>query len=299
MVEGFEVGGVPFNPDGWGPPDSATTPTTTSNLPLNVHFTPSSRAEKLGRIAYWTCTFNNLAWSNNPSDLVFDFSNDESFLASADDDVLFRLVDRKVSPRPRFGPKWQFQQRQQLPHCCDEEVEAKKTRGREGAARRDRQYNMNRSNVNVPRQPEDLLLCGGLEFYDRSCYQIMPKNEQRLWRFKNRNFFKVTTTDDPIIRRLANKDKATVFATDTILSTLMCAPRSIYPWDIVVQRFWKIWNGEAERAWVLSGNSEGKFFSSIWALGRVHIGGVGVNHKDALHLEMLTQTSHQHKPRAP
>ncbi|CAL2232269.1 unnamed protein product [Prunus armeniaca] len=92
-----------------------------------------------------------------------------------------------------------------------------------------------RLSFSVP-EPEDLLLCGGLEFYDRSCYQIMPKNEQRLWRFKNRNFFKVTTTDDPIIRRLANKDKATVFATDTILSTLMCAPRSIYPWDIVVQR---------------------------------------------------------------
>lgn len=130
---------------------------------------------------------------------------------------------------------------------------------------------MNRSNVNVPRreaavfkssvdiqpewnmldqipfstfsklsfsvpEPEDLLLCGGLEFYDRSCDRITPKNERRLERFKNRNFFKVTTTDDPVIRRLANEDKATVFATDTILSTLMCAPRSIYSWDIVVQR---------------------------------------------------------------
>ncbi|KAL0442751.1 UNVERIFIED_CONTAM: Eukaryotic translation initiation factor 3 subunit D [Sesamum latifolium] len=52
-------------------------------------------------------------------------------------------------------------------------------------------------------EPEDLLICGGLEFYDR---------------------------------RLANEDKATVFATDTILSTLMCAPRSVYSWDIVVQR---------------------------------------------------------------
>lgn len=55
-------------------------------------------------------------------------------------------------------------------------------------------------------------------------------------RFKNRNFFKVTTTDDPVIRRLANEDKATVFATDAILSALMCAPRSVYSWDIVIQR---------------------------------------------------------------
>ena len=39
-----------------------------------------------------------------------------------------------------------------------------------------------------------------------------------------------------MICRLANEDKATVFAIDTILSTLMCAPKSVYSWDIVVQR---------------------------------------------------------------
>lgn len=85
-------------------------------------------------------------------------------------------------------------------------------------------------------EPEDLLTCGGLEFYDRTYDRISPKNERRLERFKNRNFFKVTTTDDPVIRRFANEDKATVFATDSILATLMCAPRSVYSWDIVIQR---------------------------------------------------------------
>ncbi|VVA35267.1 PREDICTED: eukaryotic translation initiation [Prunus dulcis] len=89
--------------------------------------------------------------------------------------------------------------------------------------------------VSVPK-PEDLLLCNGLEFYDQSCDRITPKNERRLEHFNNRNLFKVTTTDDPVIHRLANEDKATVFAIDTILSTLMYAPRSIYSWDIVVQR---------------------------------------------------------------
>ena len=88
---------------------------------------------------------------------------------------------------------------------------------------------------NVP-EPEDLLFCGALEPYDRSYDRLTPKNERRLERFKNRNFFKVTTTDDPVIRRLANEDKATVFATDAILSTLMCASRSVYSWDIVIQR---------------------------------------------------------------
>jgi translation initiation factor 3 subunit D len=32
------------------------------------------------------------------------------------------------------------------------------------------------------------------------------------------------------------KNRGTIFATDAILATLMAAPRSIYSWDIVVQR---------------------------------------------------------------
>ncbi|PON61404.1 Eukaryotic translation initiation factor 3 subunit D [Trema orientale] len=273
MVGGFEVGAVPFNPDGWGPPESSATnaAAAASNLPLNVPFAPFSRSDKLGRIADWTRNFNHQTRSKNPSDSVFDFSNDESFPASADDDSSFRLVDGKPPPRPKFGPKWRFQQQRQLPQRRDEEVEARKREAEKERARRDRLYNQNRSNVNQPRreaavfkssvdiqpewnmldqipfstfsklsfsvpEPEDLLLCGGLEFYDRTFDRITPKNERRLERFKNRNFFKVTTTDDPVIRRLANEDKATVFATDTILSSLMCAPRSVYSWDIVIQR---------------------------------------------------------------
>ena len=268
----FEIGQVPFNPDGWGPPDSSN---LNLNLPVNVPFAPFSRSDKLGRIADWTRTnFNNPNQnrSKNPSDSVFDFSNDDSFPSSgaADDDSSFRLVDGKPPPKHQFSPKWRLQQQHQLPQRRDEEVEAKKREAEKERARRDRHYHNNRSNANnmmrreplkssvdiqpewnmldqipfstfsklsfsVP-EPEDLLLCGALEFYDRSFDRITPKNERRLERFKNRNFFKVTTTDDPVIRRLANEDKATVFATDTILSTLMCAPRSVYSWDIVVQR---------------------------------------------------------------
>lgn len=32
------------------------------------------------------------------------------------------------------------------------------------------------------------------------------------------------------------KNRGTIFATDAILATLMAAPRSIYSWDIVIQR---------------------------------------------------------------
>ncbi|KAL3519771.1 hypothetical protein ACH5RR_017920 [Cinchona calisaya] len=279
----FEIGAVPFNPDGWGPPAD---PLAFPNHPSNVPFAPFSRSDKLGRIADWTRSLSNpnRPSNKNPSDTAFDFSGDDSFATlAADEDSSFRLVDNAASKshhghhqnRPKFNPRLRFNphhNRSQLPQRRDEEVEARKREAEKERARRDRLYNLNRSSTNAgPRresavlkssvdiqpewnmldqipfstfsklsfsvpEPEDLLICGGLEFYDRTYDRITPKNERRLERFKNRNFFKVTTTDDPVIRRLANEDKATVFATDTILSTLMCSPRSVYSWDIVVQR---------------------------------------------------------------
>nr|XP_043609610.1 eukaryotic translation initiation factor 3 subunit D-like [Erigeron canadensis] len=279
---GFEIGDVPFNPDGWGPPE----PTDSSapilpNHPINVPFAPFSRSDKLGRIADWTRSNynNNLNRNNNrnnnmnPNDSAFDFTTDDSFGLNAENDATFHVVDGKPAPRQRnnFGPKWRFQNnKNQLPQRRDEEVEAKKREAEKQRARRDRLYHANRTGNNPRREaavfkssvdiqpewnmldqipfstfsklsytvpePEDLVICGAVESYDKSYDRTTPKNERRLERFKNRNFFKVTTTDDPVIRRLANEDKATVFATDAILSTLMCAPRSVYSWDIVVQR---------------------------------------------------------------
>lgn len=292
----FEVGPVPFNPDGWGPPEVPASPVLYKPIgpggtavphhhPPNVPFAPFSRSEKLGRIADWTrnpAGYANLGPGGRGGAAgVFDFALDESsaLAAAADDDSTFRLVDGKPPPRPKFGPRWRFQQRPQLPQRRDEEVEARKREAEKERARRDRLYHQSRSAVggpggaagtgrreaavfkssvdiqpewtmldqipfstfsklsySVPDPPEDLLLCGALEFYDRSFDRVNPKNERRLERFRSRNFFKVTTTDDPIIRRLANEDRATVFATDAILSALMCAPRSVYSWDMVIQR---------------------------------------------------------------
>ncbi|KZV53254.1 eukaryotic translation initiation factor 3 subunit D-like [Dorcoceras hygrometricum] len=283
---GFELGSVPFNSEGWGPPDSSATSISVPNHPSNVPFAPFSRSDKLGRIADWTRNVSNTGRPGSKqgqhiSESAFDFSGDDSFATlAADEDSSFRLVDTSAKShhhnpnRPKFNPRWRFNahhnSRSQLPQRRDEEVEARKREAEKDRGRRDRLYNLNRSQMpqrressafkssvdiqpewnmldqipfstfsklsfSVP-EPEDLLICGGLEFYDRSYDRITPKNCRALERFKSRNFFKVTTTDDPVIRRLANEDKATVFATDTILSTLMCATRSVYSWDIVIQR---------------------------------------------------------------
>ncbi|CAH8358120.1 unnamed protein product [Eruca vesicaria subsp. sativa] len=292
VFESFEVATVPFNSDGWGPPDASSTSSTSvaaANLLPNVPLASFSRSEKLGRVADWTRTLSNPSarphtGSKPDPSSIFDFSAfavDEGFnlansSAADEDSGTFRLVDGKPPPRPRFGPKWRFNNfhnRNQLPQRRDEEVEAKKREAEKDRARRDRLYNNNRNNLHhnhhtrrenaafkssvdiqpewnmleqIPfsafsklsftvQEPEDLLLCGGLESYDRSYDRITPKAERRLERFKNRGF-KVTTSDDDVIRRLAKEDKATVFATDAILAALMCAPRSVYSWDLVIQR---------------------------------------------------------------
>ena len=51
---------------------------------------------------------------------------------------------------------------------------------------------------------------------------------------RNFNTCAGTTTDDSVIRDLRHQGQ--VFATDSILSTLMCASRSVNPWDIIVRR---------------------------------------------------------------
>ncbi|KAL9601383.1 MAG: hypothetical protein Q9219_002559 [cf. Caloplaca sp. 3 TL-2023] len=83
---------------------------------------------------------------------------------------------------------------------------------------------------------EDIDSYGFLYYYDR-IYDKQPiKNIERKLNVVDRAAYNVTTSQDPIIHELAEKDEATIFATDNILSMLMCAPRSVYSWDIVITR---------------------------------------------------------------
>jgi len=85
-------------------------------------------------------------------------------------------------------------------------------------------------------EPEDLMKCGTMEYYDKAYDRVNVKSELDLMRI-DRIFHTVTTTDDPIIRKLTkSQPDVNVFATDSILATLMCCTRSVYSWDIVVQK---------------------------------------------------------------
>ncbi|PNY24061.1 Eukaryotic translation initiation factor 3 subunit D [Tolypocladium capitatum] len=83
---------------------------------------------------------------------------------------------------------------------------------------------------------EDLDDYGFLYYYDRSYDKQPVKGAERKLTAIDRAAYNVTTSSDPVIQELADRDEATIFATDSILSMLMCAPRSVYPWDIVIVR---------------------------------------------------------------
>ncbi|KAF2806618.1 eukaryotic translation initiation factor 3 subunit D [Mytilinidion resinicola] len=86
-------------------------------------------------------------------------------------------------------------------------------------------------------EAEDLDSYGFLYHYDRA-YDKQPgaKTSERKLNVLERAAYNVTTSSDPIIQELAEKDEGTIFATDNILSMLMCATKSVYSWDLVFTR---------------------------------------------------------------
>ncbi|KAJ1929040.1 hypothetical protein IWQ60_001536 [Tieghemiomyces parasiticus] len=84
-------------------------------------------------------------------------------------------------------------------------------------------------------EPTDVALCGHVSPYTKLADRINVRTEQPLRRSEYVHY-DVSASDDPIIERLARENKAQVFATDAVLSILMCTTRTVYPWDIVVNR---------------------------------------------------------------
>jgi translation initiation factor 3 subunit D len=84
-------------------------------------------------------------------------------------------------------------------------------------------------------EPENLKSAGTLQGYDKAFDRINTRNLKNL-EIQERVRYNETTSEDPIIKELAEQKAGTVFATDSILSVLMCAPRSVNSWDIVIER---------------------------------------------------------------
>ncbi|WFD30754.1 hypothetical protein MSPP1_001778 [Malassezia sp. CBS 17886] len=86
-------------------------------------------------------------------------------------------------------------------------------------------------------EPVDIGSYGTLYQYDRMYDRVSAKFERPL-QPRDRVHYNPTTSDDPVIQEISESagNNAEVFITDTILALLMCAPRSVYPWDIVITK---------------------------------------------------------------
>ncbi|KAF8418763.1 eukaryotic translation initiation factor 3 subunit D [Terfezia claveryi] len=83
---------------------------------------------------------------------------------------------------------------------------------------------------------EDVETYGFLHYYDKQYDRPAVKGVERKLAIQERAYYNPTTSEDPVIQQLAERDEAQIFATDSVLSMLMCAPRSVNSWDIVIVR---------------------------------------------------------------
>lgn len=83
---------------------------------------------------------------------------------------------------------------------------------------------------------EDILWCGFLDQYNDAYDKVAARTPVPLRKNETKEFYPVTTTDDPVIEKLAIDGNGNVFITDSILAHLMTCTRSIYPWDVVIQK---------------------------------------------------------------
>jgi len=259
---GFTVPEVVDNADGWGP---SVVPFHLNEVP----FAPFSKADKLGKASDWTGQgYQRFRDRQNQqgSNAVFSFFH-------ADEEDSFHLVDSRPVRPQQFKPR-RFQPRfnQRRDRNAPEEPGAKKDGTKQPAnkvqPKKKQQWGyfqrydnrqpvyscsvdvrpewtvheqiqfatLSKLNMTVG-EPTDVAASGSLGVYDKVLDRLTAKMEKKLEKTK-RVFRNVTTSEDPIIKRLAEGKTpvAQVFATDAILSALMTAPRSVYSWDLVITR---------------------------------------------------------------
>eukprot|EP00347_Sterkiella_histriomuscorum_P018459 403345439 len=78
--------------------------------------------------------------------------------------------------------------------------------------------------------------CGEIHAYNRDLDKARTYKPQSLQVF-NGQVFNVQTLDDPVIKRLAQENKAQIFATETAVAAIMTAPKSLYSWDVVIKKY--------------------------------------------------------------
>ncbi|KAH8359551.1 hypothetical protein KR093_007416 [Drosophila rubida] len=264
----FEKPTVQFNEKGWGP---CELPDTFKDVP----YQPFSKNDRLGKICDWTSTSNNDKKYQNKYASTFGTGNQYAYYHEEDETTFHLVDTARVQKPPHQRGRFRNMRNSRsgrgrnargglnthghgMTTLSSKNVKARDPRRGVGKrfGNRGPPPKMRESSVAVradwasieemdfPRliklslpnikEGEDITTCGTLEYYDKTYDRINVKNEKPLQKI-DRIVHTVTTTDDPVIRRLS-KTVGNVFATDAILATIMCSTRSNYSWDIVIEK---------------------------------------------------------------
>eukprot|EP01135_Chromosphaera_perkinsii_P006193 Nk52_evm10s442 gene=Nk52_evmTU10s442 len=250
------------NPNGWGP---CTIPEQFKEVP----YQPFSKSDRIGKVSDWTgITYQDRRYANRYTQYgsganMFSYFHEE-------DENSFHLVDNKPTTKTFRSNFKRFQRTPQRAANYNRDVAGGNSKmqrlGNSGNKKSYGNYRRfdNRTSQRAAREPsvdveaswevleeiefskltklsyevedcEDLKMCGSLEYYDKSYDRTTTKNVKNLQEV-DRVFPRVTTSEDPVLRKFAQEKVGNIFATDVILATLMACPRSVYSWDIVVTR---------------------------------------------------------------
>mmetsp|Transcript_21867 Transcript_21867/g.30909 ORF Transcript_21867/g.30909 Transcript_21867/m.30909 type:complete len:527 (-) Transcript_21867:65-1645(-) len=254
----FVLPTITDNEFGWGPAD---VPPQLKDIP----FAPFNKNDRLGKISDWMQ--QQPRGGRFPSQFgagtgMFQYKHD-------DDESSFSLVDNRPKPKNKFRTKT-FVRRTQNNWNNNYNRNGWRGRGRGGKSwqnnnRKRWGYNnyenrdfvrdpsvdldeswplvetfefteLNEATGYRPAPAENLVECGQLEYYDGKFDRISPKQPIALHRFETRQHFTVTTSQDPVLQRLADQGVGNVYATDTILAILMASPKSVNSWDLLVRK---------------------------------------------------------------
>ncbi|MEW5317508.1 MAG: hypothetical protein WDW38_008797 [Sanguina aurantia] len=226
--------GIPVlqdNPDGWGP---SSVPEHLKDVP----FAPYGKGDRLGRASDWTQTAYSKYPGRGPYQSGGGVGNAVFSFFANEEEESFHLVDNRPVKANKFGGRGgrfsaasRLQQQRAVREAGAKGQPEEKKGGKMSlqAQRKQPWQNYGRENQ------RDVVTCGELESYEKSYDRVTVKSETSLEKTK-RAFRNVTTSDDPVIRRLAGANEARVFATDALLTTLMCVKSSVYSWDLLATR---------------------------------------------------------------
>ena len=83
---------------------------------------------------------------------------------------------------------------------------------------------------------DDLGWHGYLDQYNELYEKLSVRTAKPLQKNDNKIFYSVTTQDDPVMEKFLSEDMGDIYATDSILAHLVSAPRSVYSWDIIIEK---------------------------------------------------------------